>query len=124
MKTDTNEFMPHPQEKDERYGSFCHRLEEGVIKIATLEVPTEEAIKALACIAMEAPSDWSSIREVQPFRRTREFLARCPEDLRTLFAKESMALSRGRRDRVGTFLYTCVRLSPYQILLAQSGKFS
>jgi hypothetical protein len=105
MKAEENEFIPHPPEDGETYGSYCHRLEEALIKITDLQKPPEMAIRALAFIAVEVPSDFDhcSIREVPPYRRMREFLSKLPTESRNLFRAEAMKLSpreEGRIDRL------------------------
>lgn len=105
MQNAVNEFISKPV-AGESYGSYCDRLEDAVVKITGLEVPTESAIQALAFIAMEAPSDFNagSYREIMPFPRIQKFLSKLPEQQRTLFRVECEKLPRAREDRISGLL--------------------
>ena len=106
MTTEDNVFIPRPPVGRETYGSYCHRLEEALITITAFKKPPELAIKALAFIAMEAPSDFDhcSIREVLPSRRIRDFLGGLPAESREMFRVEALKLPQAREDRINMLL--------------------
>lgn len=106
MTTEDNVFIPRPPVGRETYGSYYNRLEAALIHITAFKKPPEMAIKALAFIAVEVPSDFDhcSIRQVLPFRRMRDFLGGLPAESRDLFRAEAMRLAQHREDRINHLL--------------------
>lgn len=101
-----NPYMPLPQARGETYGAYCERLEEAVVTITVLKNPDELAIKALAFIAMEAPSDFDCAGQyaITPFNRIKNFLKVQSSECRTIFRFEAKQLPLVREDRVNYLL--------------------
>lgn len=91
---------------DETYGDQCNRMEKMVKVIVETEDKTVDAIATLAHIMMEvsADFDYSSIYDPGPFKRTRNFLQKQPEEIRELFRIKCEEHSRRNNSRIASLL--------------------
>lgn len=95
--------LPTPK-AGETYGTTCDRLEKCARDIITARDHSEEALRVLAYVLTEAPSDFDDSNTFQSFREGRKFLSTLDNESRNFFRTECYKLPRAQDPRIDFLL--------------------